>query len=213
MIRRPPRFTRTDTLFPYTTLFRSVSALEELRMLSNIYHQGRPLLQIFLIGQPEFRRKLAAQGLEQLRQRIVAIHHITPLSETETGDYIRFRLKTAGWSDDPAIAGDCFPLIHREARGVPRLVNNLCDRLLWHAFIEEKHAIARADVDLVIDDMKLDASGLAADGGTLPEVDLTIPAEPADTAVAMQQRRQAVSGLAGAADRVVVFLSPHEKES
>src|SRR3546814_11416901 len=68
---------------------------------------------------------------------------------------------TAGWSDDPAIAGDCFPLIHREARGVPRLVNNLCDRLLWHAFIEEKHAIARADVDLVIDDMKLDARGLA----------------------------------------------------
>src|SRR3546814_2630869 len=71
-------------------------------------------------------------------------------------------------------------------------------------FIEEKHAIARADVDLVIDDMKLDASGLAADGGTLPEVDLTIPAEPADTAVEMQQRRQAVSGMAGPADRVEI---------
>src|SRR3546814_3846545 len=106
-------------------------------MLSNIYHQGRPLLQIFLIGQPEFRRKLAAKGLEQLRQRIVAFHHITPLSETETGDYIRFRLKTAGWSDDPALEGDCFPPIHRAARGVPRLVNNLSDRLLLTALIQE----------------------------------------------------------------------------
>src|SRR3546814_8495781 len=72
-----------------------VSALEELRMLSNIYHQGRPLLQVFLIGQPDFRRKLASQGLEQLRQRIVDIHHLTPLNDVETREYLLFRLTTA----------------------------------------------------------------------------------------------------------------------
>src|SRR3546814_2054572 len=77
-----------------------VSALEELRMLSNIYHQGRPLMQLFLLGQPEFRRKLAAQGLEQLRQRLLAIHHLTPPSETETGDYTRFRLKTSASTEE-----------------------------------------------------------------------------------------------------------------
>src|SRR3546814_5872711 len=82
--------------------------------LSNVYHQGRPLLQVFLVGQPEFRRKLATQGLEQLRQRIVAIHHLTPLNEAETREYILFRLKTAGWNNDPGIADDCFPAIRSE---------------------------------------------------------------------------------------------------
>jgi hypothetical protein len=179
--------------------------LEELRMLSNIYHQGRPLLQVFLIGQPEFRRKLAGNGLEQLRQRIVAIHHLTPLNEGETREYILFRLMTAGWSNNPAIADDCFPLIHREARGVPRLVNNLCDRLLWHAFIEEKHAITREDVSLVIDDMRLDASGLSLDGEPPPEIDLAV--EPAGT----HEKHRPSEAFPGT-DRVVEFPAAHEKE-
>ena len=182
-----------------------ISALEELRMLSNIYHQGRPLLQVFLIGQPEFRRKLAGNGLEQLRQRIVAIHHLTPLNEAETREYILFRLTTAGWSNDPAIADDCFPLIHREARGVPRLVNNLCDRLLWHAFIEEKHAITREDVALVIDDMRLDASGLSLDGEPPPEIDLAV--EPSDT----HEKHRSSEAFPGT-DRIIEFPAAHEKE-
>lgn len=183
-----------------------ISALEELRMLSNVYHRGRPLLQVFLVGQPEFRRKLANQGLEQLRQRIVAIHHLTPLNEAETREYILFRLKMSGWNDDPSIAEECFRLVHREARGVPRLVNNLCDRLLWHAYIEEKHAIARDDVELVIDDMKLDASGLSLDGEPSPEVELS--AEPED-----DEENQDLGTASPGADRVVDFRPPHEKES
>ncbi|HEY9549460.1 MAG TPA: AAA family ATPase [Kiloniellaceae bacterium] len=190
-----------------------VSALEELRMLSNIYHQGRPLLQVFLIGQPEFRRKLASQGLEQLRQRIVAIHHLTPLNDVETREYILFRLTTAGWNGDPSIAEDCFPLIHSEARGVPRLINNLCDRLLWHAFIEEKHAVGPDDVSLVIDDMKIDASGLSLDGDGLPDVDLAVDTGDAAGADDRSQRRQAAPGVdRSGSDRVVDFRPPHEKE-
>jgi len=181
------------------------SALEELRMLSNIYRQGRPLLQVFLVGQPEFRRKLAAQGLEQLRQRIVAIHHLSPLSEEETRNYILHRLQHAGWNDDPRIADDCLSLIHREARGVPRLINNLCDRLLWHAFIEEKHEILRSDVELVVDDMKLDASGLDLEGAPPPDIELE---SPADEPQGGQPLRQAAPGV----DRVVDFRAPHDKE-
>jgi len=183
-----------------------VSALEELRMLSNIYHKGRPLLQVFLIGQPEFRRKLAGQGLEQLRQRIVAIHHLTPLNEAETREYIFSRLKTAGWDKDPTFEDDCFRIIHREARGVPRLVNNLCDRLLWHAFIEEKHDISREDVEMVVDDMRLDAAGLSLDGEPPAEVQLDV--EPED-----DQSSEAKGDLSADRDRVIDFRSgSHDKE-
>jgi general secretion pathway protein A len=182
-----------------------LSALEELRMLSNVYSQGKPLLQVFLIGQPEFRRKLASEGLEQLRQRIVAIHHLTPLSEVETREYIQFRLKTAGWQNDPTIAEDCYAEIYEEARGVPRLINNLCDRLLWHAFIEEKHAIDRDDVLLVIEDMRLDASGLTADfdGPTEASLKISADSEPQEN----YPRRTSAD-----VDRVVDFRAAHEKE-
>lgn len=185
-----------------------ISALEELRMLSNIYHEGRPLLQVFLIGQPEFRRKLAGNGLEQLRQRIVAIHHLTPLNDIETREYILFRLRTAGWTGDPEIADDCFPFIHREARGIPRLVNNLCDRLLWHAFIEETHAITREDVALVIDDMRLDATGLSGDGEGLPDIDLL---DGADSSPGSQEGHRQ-DPTTPARHHVIDFPASHEKD-
>lgn len=182
-----------------------VSALEELRMLSNIYRLGRSLLQIFLVGQPGLRRKLASAGLEQLRQRIVAIYHLTPLSEEEARQYILHRLLTAGWNNDPRLAEECFPAIYGETHGVPRLINNLCDRLLWHAFIEEKHAIDAGDVDLVVQDMKLDAEGLAVELDLQPEY--ATPAEPASDRD-IRPVKQALTG----SDRVVDFRNPNERE-
>jgi general secretion pathway protein A len=180
-----------------------ISSLEELRMLSNIYHQGRALLQVFLVGQVGLRRKLAGAGLEQLRQRIVAIYHLTPLGEAEARDYILHRLKTAGWNNDPHLAEGCFDVIYRDTRGVPRLINNLCDRLLWHAFIDEKHTISEDDVELVIQDMKLDADGLSLELESHTE--LAMPPEPATEAT---PTRQAIA----ASDRVVEFRNPAEKD-
>ena len=180
-----------------------ISALEELRMLSNIYHQGRALLQVFLVGQVGLRRKLAGAGLEQLRQRIVAIYHLTPLGESEVREYILHRLKTAGWNNHPSLAEGCFGAIYRETRGVPRLINNLCDRLLWHAFIDEKHAISEEDVEVVIQDMKLDADGLSLE--LEPHTDLAMPPEPANEPA---PPRQAIV----ASDRVVEFRNPAEKD-
>lgn len=182
-----------------------ISALEELRMLSNVYHQGRPLLQVFLVGQPEFRRKLASNGLEQLRQRIVAIHHLTPLNEAETKAYVLFRLKTAGWNNDPSFTDQSFSAIHADSRGVPRLINNLCDRLLWHAFIEEKHAITLEDVQIVSEDMKIDASGLSLEGGLDTDIDLTLES---NQSVNSPTSSQALGG----SERVVDFRTPNDKD-
>lgn len=182
-----------------------VSALEELRMVSNIYRQNRSLLQIFLVGQPGLRRKLASAGLEQLRQRIVAIYHLTPLGEAEAKQYILHRLRTAGWNNDPHIAEDCFPAIFRETRGTPRLINNLCDRILWHAFVEEKHAISEADVDLVIRDMKIDADGLSLELDLHP--DLVTPSE-ATTAAEIKPMKQVLPN----SDRVIDFRNPNDRE-
>ena len=182
-----------------------VSALEELRMLSNIYRQGRSLLQIFLVGQPGLRRNLASTGLEQLRQRVVAVYHLTPLSEAEATEYILHRMRTAGWNNDPRIADGCFPAIYRETRGVPRLINNLCDRILWHTFVEEKHSIDEADVELVVQDMRLDADGLSLETDLRP--DLVTTPEPASEAEIRPLKQALVTS-----DRVVDFRNPIDRE-
>ena len=130
------------------------SALEELRMLSNLQHLNQSLLQIFLVGQPELRHLLARPDLDALRQRIIASYHLTALQEEEVGNYVRHRLKVAGWQGAPQFADDCFSLIYRETEGVPRIINKLCDRVLWFAFLEERNTITRGDVVSVIEDMK-----------------------------------------------------------
>ena len=94
-----------------------VSALEELRMLSNFQVGGRALIQIFLLGQPEFRDKLASPGLEQLRQRVIAIHHLDAMGPDEVEAYLRHRLAVVGWRGRPDFAADAFAAIHAVTGG------------------------------------------------------------------------------------------------
>jgi general secretion pathway protein A len=124
-------------------------SVEELRMLSNFQHQGRPLVQVFLLGQEEFRATLLSPGFEQLRQRIIATYHLNPLDVQETRTYIEHRLGLVGWRSDPAITDDAFERIFAFTQGVPRRINNLCDRTLLYAFLEEIHAIDAEVVRLV----------------------------------------------------------------
>jgi putative secretion ATPase (PEP-CTERM system associated) len=108
-----------------------VDSLEELRMLSNFQAGGHALLQILLLGQPEFRDRLhGLDALEQLRQRIIAIHHLDPMGEDEIADYLAHRLHVAGWQGRPDFAADAFPALHQGSGGVPRRLNQLAGRVM-----------------------------------------------------------------------------------
>ena len=129
------------------------SSVEELRMLSNYMSAAKPLLQTFLLGQPEFRKTLQSPEMEQLRQRIIASCHLGPMDSAETEAYIVHRLQTAGWQSDPSFSADAFAAIHRHTGGIPRKINILCDRLLLLGRLDELHALTSTEVAKVIEEL------------------------------------------------------------
>ena len=137
----------------------SVSALEELRMLSNFQVRGRALVQILLLGQPEFRDKLASPSLEQLRQRVIATHHLDAMGPDEVEAYVRHRLTLVGWQGNPAFAEDVFAALHAATGGIPRRVNKLANRLLLHAAVGNLGGLDGGDVAAVAAELDGDASG------------------------------------------------------
>ncbi|WP_375382174.1 ExeA family protein [uncultured Sphingomonas sp.] len=130
-----------------------VSALEELRMLSNFQAGGHALLQILLLGQPEFRERLhGSERLEQLRQRVIATHHLDPMEPGEVEAYVAHRLSLVGWQGRPDFADDAFPALFHASGGVPRRLNQLAGRILLHCAVEEIALIDAAVVELVAAD-------------------------------------------------------------
>jgi general secretion pathway protein A len=135
-----------------------VSALEELRMLSNFQAPGgHALLQIVLLGQPEFRDRLHGEDrLEQLRQRVIAIHHLDPMTEDEVADYVAYRLSVVGWDGRPDFAADAFPALYAGSHGVPRRLNQLAGRVMLQAAMTGRDLIDAELVDAVLADMNAD---------------------------------------------------------
>ncbi|HEX9669137.1 MAG TPA: AAA family ATPase, partial [Thermoanaerobaculia bacterium] len=109
--------------------------LEQVRLLSNLETDQRKLLQIVLVGQPELRDRLEERGLRQLRQRITVRYHLTPLSRGETEQYIRHRLLVAGGNGRPTFDRWALRGVWRYSRGVPRLINAVCDKALLCGFV------------------------------------------------------------------------------
>ncbi len=138
-------------------------ALEELRMLSNFQLGGQALLQIFLLGQPEFRDMLQnSNQLEQLRQRVIAHHHLDPMSADEIEPYITHRLSKSGWSGRPKITSSVFRMLYAETDGVPRKINALMSRILLMGSIEHAEMIDQAMVERVLADLKGEDVEIAA---------------------------------------------------
>lgn len=117
------------------------SLLEQVRLLSNLETEKEKLLQIILVGQPELRDKLASSELAQLRQRIAVRYHILPLDKTESSGYITHRLTVAGAKDRNFFMQDAIDEIFRFSRGIPRLINIICDKGLLAGFTAEKKTI------------------------------------------------------------------------
>jgi general secretion pathway protein A len=123
----------------------SADALEQLRLLTNLETTTEKLLQIILIGQPELIALLGKTQLRQVAQRVTARYHLQPFVERDTRAYIARRLQVAGQNlrlFEPA----ALRVVHRASRGVPRLINVICDRALLGAFSEGKRVVSARTV-------------------------------------------------------------------
>jgi len=120
--------------------------LEQVRLLSNLEADDQKLMQIVLIGQPELDEKLQERRLRQLRQRILVYYKLRSLTRQETMRYIEHRLTLAGASGESLLTRRALRLIHKRSRGVPRLINNLCDKAFLAAFVQEKDRVGVREV-------------------------------------------------------------------
>ena len=124
----------------------SLRVLEQIRMLSNLETDKDKLIQIILVGQPQLRDKLGSPALEQLRQRIGVRYHITPLDLDEVRTYIEHRLRVAGSDGALTWLPEALDEVYRCSRGVPRLINLICDRSLLACYVLQVKEIDAAVV-------------------------------------------------------------------
>jgi general secretion pathway protein A len=118
-------------------------ALEEIRLLSNLETETSKLIQILLLGQPELEAMLGSSSLRQLRQRIGVRWCLNPLHASETRAYVRHRLRIAGGVERDIFSGAALRKVHQLSRGIPRLINLLCDRALLAGYATRSSCIGR----------------------------------------------------------------------
>lgn len=124
--------------------------LEQLRLLTNLETNTKKLLQVILIGQPELQALLKRQELRQLAQRITARYHLLPLTESQIAYYINHRMKVAG-CDSAVFTKAAVAALFQVSKGIPRVINLLCDRALMGAYAANK---LRVDKQIVLDAAK-----------------------------------------------------------
>ena len=157
----------------------SVEALEELRMLSNFQLGNHPLLQTLLLGQPEFRATLQGHAsLEQLRQRVIAAHHLEPMEPGEIEPYVIHRLQHVGWHGNPLFDSEVFAALHEASGGIPRRVNQIANRLLLLGAVEQRSRIDGAMLQAVLDEMAGERGPAEAAPAPVPAAQIEPAFEP-----------------------------------
>jgi general secretion pathway protein A len=121
----------------------SADVLEQLRLLTNLETNQRKLLQIILLGQPELAAMVARPELRQLAQRIIARYHLGPLDKHEVAAYVQHRLDVSG-AQRPLFPAALTGPLYRFSKGIPRIINVLCDRALLGAYSQGKERVDRA---------------------------------------------------------------------
>lgn len=186
----------------------TIEALEELRMLSNFQLGSQPLLQTLLLGQPEFRTTLLeSPNLEQLRQRVIAIHHLDAMEVAEVQPYVEHRMKCVGWNGRPTFDPRLFAGIHTATDGVPRRINQIVNRLLLLGAVEQRDWLDGDMLALVLAEMADDNSMAPSCPAVAGRSVESIGFDPAAFEAALAQRdarireqEQAVIELANAAE-------------
>jgi len=144
----------------------SNDVLEEIRLLTNLETATEKLLQIVLTGQPELEEKLKQPQLRQVRQRITITCRTTALSIEETFGYIAERLRIAGANGEPIFSKEAIETVHLYSRGIPRVVNLLCEHSMINAYVDSLRPVPAHLVEEVAREFQLDTIAPIA-GGTL----------------------------------------------
>ncbi len=115
--------------------------LEQVRLLSNLETDNRKLLQIVLMGQPELRDRLNNPRLRQLRQRITVRYHLSPLNRYEVNRYVHHRIQVSGGNGAPHFTRPALWRVYNYSKGIPRLVNAVCDKALLAGCVQHSDEI------------------------------------------------------------------------
>lgn len=109
--------------------------------------------EIILLGQPELKQKLNERRLRQFRQRVLVYYDLTPLDLTETQQYVQHPLSTAGSNGRPAFTNRAYRKLHKSSKGIPRIINNICDKALLSAYIRRSESVNWWDMRRAVKDL------------------------------------------------------------
>jgi general secretion pathway protein A len=178
--------------------------MEEIRMLSNIETEKHHLIQIILVGQPELKFKLQQRNLKQFAQRITVHCHLKGLEKDEVNEYISHRLEVGGGDRIDIFDKETIDLIALYSRGIPRLINILCDSALVYGFADELETISTPILDNVYEELK--TLGTFTDYDAKPSVSPPSPGPSPSVAAVADNRIALLEGKLKLLDEKMIAL-------